>query len=821
MDEIKSLTIQEVAKRILEGNCMLFLGSGFSANTTNLFDKTMPIGGGLVALLDAETGQDSDGDLEEAAENYIDRFGELQFVQFLRETFSVKTLTDGQMTVCRCQWRRIYTTNYDNSVEFAKAKDGKRFLPVTLSSSAQDFVNKRDIVVHLNGSVNNLNSNTISSEFKLTSSSYLTQQFQESEWQSIFEYDIRDSDLIVFIGFSIRYDLDIKKILWEDGEIKNKCVFIMADGEKAQNVRKAQRYGTVFPIGLDALAQSIEDVKRSTPTPVSKLERPFLCFRVPTIQRSSVTKIPDSSITDLFLYGKIDELLLQRSIDYSDRLPYFIDRKGIISVLNQLENGTKEILVHSDLGNGKTLFVKGMIYQLLRAGYKVYEYNKYYANLTDEIEKICNTGDPNTVIVVENYNANRKIIETIQSFRNKQRLIVSERSVTNDMSYNWLLAKVKKEFYEIDVNRLDDDEIEQCSTILNQFGLWRKYSNLRDDEKRDILKNKNKRSLRLILLEVINSTDIRDRIQGEINKISSDRDVYQAMVLMLVSNLLDWNINLDDISYALGNVIKGSASFRRNAVIKEFVDFSNSELKVKSSILSEVILTRIMDVNIVRETLVKAFRNFNKQPGNPEFRKYMMTILSYANLQRVFNKEEGDVFNNNIVILFEDIRNCAFCESNPHYWLQYAIAKLGEQKYEEAKLYFDNAYSYARRRTGFDTYQIDNHFARYLLENVIYTSNDDEFFKAFVQAHSILTDRSHLKDTKYYPFKVARLYLPFYLKYKKRMTKKEILQFRKACEQIDGMIKTYRNAIPGYRIKHEVREAETKIAEILKDEDMQ
>lgn len=305
MDEIKSLTIQEVAKRILEGNCMLFLGSGFSANTTNLFDKTMPIGGGLVALLDAETGQDSDGDLEEAAENYIDRFGELQFVQFLRETFSVKTLTDGQMTVCRCQWRRIYTTNYDNSVEFAKAKDGKRFLPVTLSSSAQDFVNKRDIVVHLNGSVNNLNSNTISSEFKLTSSSYLTQQFQESEWQSIFEYDIRDSDLIVFIGFSIRYDLDIKKILWEDGEIKNKCVFIMADGEKAQNVRKAQRYGTVFPIGLDALAQSIEDVKRSTPTPVSKLERPFLCFRVPTIQRSSVTKIPDSSITDLFLLVRL------------------------------------------------------------------------------------------------------------------------------------------------------------------------------------------------------------------------------------------------------------------------------------------------------------------------------------------------------------------------------------------------------------------------------------------------------------------------------------------------------------------------------------
>lgn len=807
--------LDEVIAKILEGNCLLFLGSGFSSGAINILDNNMPVGGELASMLDSESGEDNGGDLEEAAESYIDKFGEMALAQMLRNTFSVKTPSAGQKTICGCKWRRIYTTNYDNVVEQITAKDGKRFLPVTLSSDSQGYVNKREVVVHLNGSVFNLTADSISTEFKLTSGSYLTQQFLNSSWQNLFQFDIKDSDLIVFVGYSLHYDLDIKKILWEDENTKGKCVFIFKEGENPQNLKKAGRYGATYPIGEDTFAVKIEDIRRRTPIVVTKLQRPLLCFRTPAINNTSVKKIPDGSITDLFLFGKVDDLLLQKSSEYPDDLHYYINRKEFASVIKQLDNGAKDILIHSDLGNGKTLFIKGLSFYLLKAGYKIYEYARYYANLTDEIESICNDGDASTVFIVENYNANRKIIEAIQAYRTKQRLIVSERSVTNDMSYDWLQEIVKRDFYEVDVNRLNENEVEQCMSILDQFGLWRKYSNLRNDKKKELLQFNCKSSLRLILLEVINSTDIYTRIESDIRKISADKDLYQAMVLMLVGNLLSWNISLDDISYALGNTIKGNASIRRNAVIKEYIDFGNAELKVKSSILSEVILTHIMDVNVVRETLVKAFVNFDKNPGIPEYHRYLISILSYANLQRVFNKEEGDVFNGNIVVLFEDIRKCRFCENNPHYWLQYAIAKLGEQKYDEAKMYFENAYSFAKRLTGFDTYQIDNHYARYLLETVIYTSADDEFFKAFRQAHSILTDKSHLKDTKYYPFKVAQNYLPFYEKFKLRMGKKEMSFFHQACMQIDTMLKNYKNAIPAYRTKREVKDAEDKICRIL------
>ena len=818
LDTAKVKIIDDVVKKVLGGNCVLFLGSGFSHDAINIVDQHLPTGGELVSLLDKDSNGESEGDLEEAADYFIEQCGETVLLQRLRDIFTIKEPSDAQKTICSCSWRRIYTTNYDNTVETIMARNHKTFHPVTLSSEAQDYSNKHNIVVHLNGSVANLSGNTLSSEFKLTSASYLTQQFQESTWLNIFDYDIKDCDLIVFIGFSLRYDLDIKKILWEDANTYSKCVFIMAPEENRQNLKKANRFGTAFPIGLTAFAQSIEECKKEEPQPILRIERPPLCFRLPQVHQHTVTKIPDASVTDLFLYGNVDEILLQKSSEYPDDLPYYINREATENVMQLLENGAKDILVHSDLGNGKTMFLKGLKYKLAKEGYQVYEYYKYYASFNAEIEKICHNDKANTVIIVENYYSNRNIIQAIQSFRTKQRLIVTERSVTNDLSYDWLREQVKRDFHEIDLNRLQENEISSCQKILENFGLWRSQSTLRDDQKYEFLKVKCKSSMKLILLEVIKSTDIKTRIAANLRAIGNDMDIYQAMVLMFVANLLDWNIDLDDISYALGNILRGNSAFRRNTVVREYVDFNSSELKVKSSILSEVILTHIMDVNVVRETLVKAFRNFDKQPRNPEYRKFMRSIQSYANLQRVFNKEEGDIFNNNIVILYEDIRDCGSCATNPHYWLQYAIAKLGEQKYDVAKLYFDNAYTFAKKMNGFDTYQIDNHFARYLLENVIYTNADDDFFKTFTQAHAILTDKHHQKDTKFYPFKVARLYLPFYQKFKAKMSKKDLQQFFLACAQMDALLTKYTNAIPSFRVKHEVREASTNFKIILSND---
>src|SRR5699024_10303378 len=96
-----------------------------------------------------------------------------------------------------------------------------------------------------------------------------------------------------------------------------------------------------------------------------------------------------------------------------------------------------------------------------------------------------------------------------------------------------------------------------------------------------------------------------------------------------------------------------------------------------------------------------------------------------------------------ILRYYENIKSLPSCDKNPHFWLQYAIVKLSEHDYEQAQIYFNVAYSFAKRIDNFDTYQIDNHYARFILENEIKLGTKETCMEAFLHSHSILMDPKH------------------------------------------------------------------------------
>ena len=98
---------------------------------------------------------------------------------------------------------------------------------------------------------------------------------------------------------------------------------------------------------------------------------------------------------------------------------------------------------------------------------------------------------------------------------------------------------------------------------------------------------------------------------------------------------------------------------------------------------------------------------------------------------------------------------------NPQFWLQYAIARLEHQDFKSADTLFRTAYSHARSRPGYNTFQIDNHYARYLLISRTKDPRYDDYFKAFIDAHNLLIKQARTERGAYYPFKVARSYVDF------------------------------------------------------------
>lgn len=810
------MEIEEAVNSIFRCNCVLFLGAGYSYKTANVIGEGIPLASSLADLLDEECGEESDGDLNLAAQSYIDEKGEYQLVEFLKDTFTVANLEDFQLELGKYVWKRVYTTNYDNVYETSATQNRKRVTPVTLSNKLRDFKDKQSLVVHLNGSVSNLTTCELSAEFKLTDSSYLTSDFVNSEWITLFRNDLADADAVFFIGFSGKSDLDIKRVLVENESLKSKTFFITQEGEKKATVKRLQQFGTVSPIGRENFVHMIVRQRESYVKPIMKLERPLLSFRKVEIP-SRRPELHDNDITRLFLYGEVNKDLLFYSMSDPSQYSYYVVRDRINSAFSEIINGRRHILIHSDAGNGKTLYLDGLNAKLANEGYAVYVFSKFSARLYDEIEFLCSIKDKKVALVLEDYASYSEIIDAFKTYCTDQIIILSERSVRNDLKFISLATKLSDDFYTVDLNDLTDQELDSLMSIFNHYGLWQEYSNLHEYKKKQKFIKDCGNCIRGVLLALFRSPSIKSRLSKIIKGIQSATDYYEAVVIALLDKVYSLNLDLDMLSDALGGGYVGDYAFRKNLLVNEFIDFKNQEIKVKSSILAEVLLWDILDVMSTKDVLVKMFKNFDKKRGMKSYHRALLQLQSYTSLQRVLNKND-DNYKFAMRDFFEEIRETGFCKGNPHYWLQYAICKLDEQDYNAAKIYFENAFAFAKEQKGFDSYQIKNHYARYLLENA---SNNvakiGNYMDVFKEAHAIVVDPVHLRDNKYYPFRVARNYLPFYQQYKSRMNKKEKEYINNACLKVLHMIDVFYKSYPKNKWRKDVKEAQRNLSQIVSD----
>ena len=121
-------------------------------------------------------------------------------------------------------------------------------------------------------------------------------------------------------------------------------------------------------------------------------------------------------------------------------------------------------------------------------------------------------------------------------------------------------------------------------------------------------------------------------------------------------------------------------------------------------------------------------------------------------------------------------------------WLQYAIASIIIKDLFHSRKYFETAYSFAEE-IGFDTYQIDNHFARFLLVEAIDGRLDVNLAMSnFRDANNIIS-RQITNEKLYYPYKVAVNYLTFFNRFQSQLDLAQVDEISIAAHNIEKMIK--------------------------------
>jgi len=765
-------------KKILSGNGILFAGAGFSKMTMNISDNEPPLSRELShRICDLIPDFEKDDDLMYVSDYYIkNEYDNSKLIRVLKDSFTIKSISQEHIDICKLNWKRVYTTNYDNTIKLAYTKNDKDLQTISANDDESKNYNKNDnLCIHINGQINGLTANTLNTNFKLSDSSYMSpESFVNSFWYRQFKRDTERAGILVFIGYSL-YDLDVKKILFENDVYKNKTIFIIREDASKKEKFQLEQYGKVFPIGLSGIAKIFnQEFQNYTPIENEFFTESFVKYNVKTTN----DEIFDKDIENFFQYGAINPAYIHQAVLSNQN-------KNFLIIRNELES-VKEILKHypyvfltSDFGNGKTIFLKELMSDYIINNNEVFYLNDFNANYLLDIEKL-NSINKTIYLFIDGYAQCLDIFDLLKDndFINLK-FIFSERTTVHDGLKKDIIDESKS--IEISIDRINNDESKKLINIVNDIGYWGEKSRFSFHDKIRIV-NENNNEISLNLLSIFDSNHIKNKLVSIVSNIKNQeyKDTLFAICLL---EAIGVNLNQSLISeVALTNKIY-TDEFKNNEDISQLFKFNGNELMSKSSTFSLYMLKNTFKSNYIIDRLILLSEKFNElQNDNYINKEIFRYLLRFNFIQRILPKENQ---NNSLIQYYEKLKSkMNWLTRDIHFWLQYGMCQIALGEYHTAQRYLDAAYSFATNKDGYDTYYIDSQQSRLYLILAEKTHIAQESYQLFEKAHYLI---STLPNDGY-KFKRVKKYYDIYKKHYQKFSKKNKRNFIQASENMLSIV---------------------------------
>lgn len=712
-------------KHILDGNAVVLMGAGASFGAKNPygdFPSGSKLAKDLYSLCDLKP--DDENDLQDASQIYEEQFGSLRLIQEIRTRLTCTSFTEAHEEIYSLPWMRYYTTNYDDVALLAAKKRGKILTPITLASDIKGHKENESLCVHINGHIGNLNQYTLHHEFKLTSDSYFSQEnIITSQWGDYFSNDLDTARCIVIIGLSLKYDLDLGKILF-NSKYSEKTIIIDSPTLTENAERRLSRFGTVNKIGIDSFAAIINDVKKSySPTIKLPAERLYTAF-IHEYRRNFDNHPPKPDVIfRLLLNGQYNDCLFHKS---KGKYTSFIYRTCFSSIRNDVLMKKKYIFLHSDMGNGKTACLHQLRFSLSREDMHIFVLtNSDSQKLSEEIAAICTLAQGfRVLVIIDDYTNYMDVLHKFALLSDgKVQFILTARSALNYNKMPIILADFfarENESAIYDLNKLEQRDLENCVSIFDQYGLFGKRANLTHNKKMEYLAARGGGASRFqsIMLDAIQSELIKSKIDSLIKIIKEESYQYHyAVILILLIKVMNLRLSSRDIERIADISITTDALFKSNPAIKELLIFnSNGDISIKAPVTARYILQKSSDPDSIFHALCKVARYAEQYSSTEKFANILTSIISYSHIKSFLsgfsNQEEF------LSEYYDQLSNIEYYRHNNFFWLQYAISCIETQKYPRAQQYLNTAYGLIPE--GFVPFQINNQQARFYFERVLH-----------------------------------------------------------------------------------------------------
>ncbi|MDI2091899.1 SIR2 family protein [Commensalibacter oyaizuii] len=796
----------EVTRRLLKviasGKSMLFTGAGFSHGATNTLNISPPKGGDLAKILknnildkDQEYAELlSDNNLQIITDTFIDVFSPETLISILKENYTIKDVSETHKLIASVPWRRCYTTNYDEVFEIASRFNDKIFSSVTPLQSIENYYQNGQLCIHLNGLISNLNKETLLNEFKLSQDSYINGSFFiKNPWFYYFQKDLEQCPGIVIVGYSF-YDYEFRKLFADQQNIlKEKIFIITSSNASTKEVNFFEKYGKVLSVGVDGFSKLIEDnIKEIQLYNSNNTDTTFLnIYYPPEINHNTI--LPDEEIEKFLVFGNLDEKSLLSDLESEYRqLSTRTSLKEVLEAISTKNN----VLLYSNLGNGKTIFLTQLKFLLSKTGaYNIYEPRKNMElgvqDCIGDIDKLASSFK-RSIIVIDNLLEYKDIIKHYNNIQPKNICIVatSRRNIPE-------IVKISKSinFYEVSLDNLDEEEFNDFIRIIDNLSLWKERAGKSPQQKVVELRDKYQSQISYILLKVFESKNIQLKILTVLSVFSDNKDAKKTIFVISLLGFLDVILNFTTISLLSGNNSIRLSEFKNNDNLRQLFLINENIIEKRSSVLCQNIIrsSGFYDAEYIINTLLGVVENLDafikESVKNDEFLKEIRKkFLKSSTIEKILPEDDRKL--NNLKRYYDDLKKIVpWLVNDPNYWVQYAMAHLTHNSLKNAQNYLKTAYSLAERHHEYNTDAIDTQQARLYLLLSMKEVEANKILQFFQDAQLLL-----LKvPNTIYRYKQVLIYKQFYDASFSRLSQKGQKTFIIYCNDMKKELEIFRN----------------------------
>lgn len=730
--------------------CILFLGAGFSAESTNKINTNPPVGNGLNIEIKklAKIPENEPSDFTDSAAYAISE--KLDLFELLENLYTIREITDSQRKILSLPWLRIYTTNYDNSVSVYKAERNESIDIFDLTDQPPKKI-KKGSVIHLHGSIAKCDPDNLNESIVLTRRSYIEQRVKKSPWWDWFDRDIKISQYVFFLGYDIN-DFEPASYLIKYPEMEQRRHFILRDTQSPIIASKLKEYGLRHSFELKGF---VDRLNRAIVSPTPSHENELRSFIY--VDLSKDNKLPSkptsAEIQELLAFGRVRFDAISSTMPESE---YVVFRKKSLTECNKALEYNKTIIVHSKIANGKSIVINELKVLLSQQGRRCFTLRDNISPLPQDLEFL--SGIDNPVIFFPNYDSAFENIHLFEGLSENAKFVVEITSSILQVRMQEVKRKLLGDIKRVDVDRLDENDILYLRDLLKKAGLTTLS---------ETIKSVDTLEFREFLLKSYEDPEIAKRLKKVIEPLLNSSS---AKRLICISSILKFSGQPLDIGFIQDVTGEDPYSVLSTLGDKvfELMNYNIDKIEMHSSILSEHILKKHIETNDFVDIIFKlageaARRIDNEHDFNSErFRRaraLLSAVLRFSFLDFIIGQKQYS--NKTIEKLYELCRRDSLIEKEPLFWLQYSIfwQNAPTPRWDLAESHMIEAYARSAARNGFKTFQLDTYWLGLLCDLESFYSETGQPVTRFDKLTSMMEVCRNMIDSGNHRYHVLKSFL--------------------------------------------------------------